>query len=169
MVSTRRGQAPNHPEMASTDGASSDRINGRYARDHINGRWQRSLRVVSFQVVDVPDALEGGGDQRRDGNDRPIRLPGLWQRVAHPDALDRPVVQLLRRAGDEQPVGRRNEDLWPRARVKQGPDCCGDRSAGRDHVIDDQARSIADVAHDLERSGLSPARPALVDDRRGRA
>ena len=74
---------PNHPEMASTDAASSDRINGRYARDHINGVWQRSLRVVSFQVVDVPEALEGGGDQRRDGNDRPIRLPG-WSGPGRP-------------------------------------------------------------------------------------
>jgi hypothetical protein len=54
----RPGEVNADPEMASTDGASSDRINGRYARDHINGRWQRSLRVVAFQVVDVPDALE---------------------------------------------------------------------------------------------------------------
>lgn len=34
------------PEIASTDGASRDRINGRHVRDCINDRWPRSLRVV---------------------------------------------------------------------------------------------------------------------------
>lgn len=88
MVPTRRGQRRTIQRWHQTDGPSSDRINGRYARNHINGGWQRSLRVVSFQVVDVPDALDGGGDQRsrRERPSDPAPRHDSWEPLTGRDA-----------------------------------------------------------------------------------
>jgi hypothetical protein len=71
---------PSHPEIASTGGASRDRIKGRHVSDCINDGWMRSLRVAS-----CPGKLSGR--RRPPGARSPIRRPrrsGLGPACAPP-------------------------------------------------------------------------------------
>jgi hypothetical protein len=78
--------APNHPEMASTGGASRDCIKGRHVRDRINDRWERSLRVVRR-----PRCLDGRRQHQR--NDRHLDLgPKLAGRDVFAGTVEIPLL-----------------------------------------------------------------------------
>jgi hypothetical protein len=124
-TTTRRGQAPNLPEIASTDGASRDRINRRHVRDGINDRWQKvppgrsmfrgaSTEAGSCLRDDRNRPLSGIGQvgPRRQDRSRPPRARGAGSVSA---AQATPKGAVRRRVG---PFGRRRRVQRPvRARV----------------------------------------------------
>jgi hypothetical protein len=99
---------------------------------------------------------------------RPV-LFGYANGVGHQHVAHRGVAQLFAHASHKQPMRGRDYDFGPRTRRQQGLDAFGDCAAGGDHVVNDQAREVRYVSHNVSDPGLGSAHALRVQDDDGSA
>ena len=129
--------------------------------------WRLLEKIAARLPTGEP--FNRAGDQRSDGDDGQARPRFQGNGICNQESVYGIVAQFLARAGQQQTVRGHDVDFRTSTGFKQSGDASRDRSAGGDHIVNDNAWLITDLAHNAQHASFSAALALFVNDGYGGA